>query len=346
MRVTKTIVLAAGLCLLEATAPTNLGSAAAGEATAQQPLNPQLIALPSSIRGEEITSVTMSTSGLFALATAAGRLSIVDRDLRAWRGGWERSADSSPILRIAFSQDGAAIAGITKDAVFVWHVDDPAVTKMPIKVDPFSAMALSSGGRWLAVADFAVSVFDVSSHRLVRKFEQVPDEGGNSTYDDVAFTLDAPVVAAASVDNIDAWNIETGKRVQHWSCKCGADGVAFARDPMLAVVGTADAHALLWELASANVLKDKTMSVIDGDHVYGTTAILKGTLVAAGTASGWVVLWDTRSDTIVARVEAPTHQPITRITSSGDGEVLLVEGQKVEYVRGSYDRWRLMLPGR
>jgi WD40 repeat protein len=221
------------------------------------------------------------------------------------------------------------------------------VVKIPIK-GSISSIALSPGGRWLAVAEFDVSIFDVSGQRLVRKFEDMPDPGGSSAYEALAFTPDAAVVAAATLgvgddedkipDKIDAWNIESGKRAWHWQCNCGADGLTFSRDAALVVVGTSDAHALLWDQASGNVLKDKTMSILDGDHVYGTAASLKGTLVTAGTASGSVVVWNTASGVIIARAQ-PTDQPIIGITSSDDGQTMLVEGQKAWHVGPDPDLW-------
>jgi WD40 repeat protein len=186
---------------------------------------------------------------------------------------------------------------------------------------------------------------DAKERRLIREFDQDMVGGGVGTYEDLAFTPDAAVVAAASLENIDAWNIESGKRVRHWSCNCGADGVTFSGDAGLAAVGSTDAHALLLDLASESVLKDKTMSTLEGDHVYGTAVSLKGTLVAAGTASGLVVVWDTASGAIIARAK-PSDQPIVRIASSDDGRFILVEGQKAEFVSGSYDRWLMTLTQR
>jgi WD40 repeat protein len=342
MKLKRAVVFAASLCLMEAVLSANSGPARAEWANPQlpPPFGMRTIAIPSSIKGEEVASAALSGSGLLALGTAAGNLWILDRNLRPWRGGWQRSAPSSAISGLTFSHDEAAIAGITDEAVVVWRRDDQTAAKIPVKA-LYSAIALSPGGRWLAVTHFGLSVFDVSSLRLVRQFEQEVDDGGAGVYEAVAFTPDA-VVAAASLDNIDAWNIESGKRVRHWKCKCGADGVAFSRDAALAVVGTTDAHALLWDLASAQVLKDKTISALEGDHVYGTAVSLKGTLVATGTAAGEVVVWDTVSGVIIGRAQ-PGKQPILRITSSDDGQVLLVEGQKAEYVRGSYDRWFMTL---
>jgi WD40 repeat protein len=120
--------------------------------------------------------------------------------------------------------------------------------------------------------------------------------------------------------------------------------VAFSADAALAVLGTAGGHALLWQLASGEVVGDKTIST-GGDHVYGTAVSLRGTLVAAGTSSGSVVVWDTGSGVIVARAH-PSDEPITSITSSYDGQVLLVEGQKWQDVGSSYDLWLMTLTQR
>jgi WD40 repeat protein len=166
--------------------------------------------------------------------------------------------------------------------------------------------------------------------------------GGVGVYEDVAFAPDGGVVAAASLDSIDAWNIESGKRVRHWSCECGMDGVALSRDAALGVVGTADAHALLWEMASGKVVKDKTISTVEGDHVYGAAIGLKGALVAAGTANGSLVVWNTGTGVIIARAN-PSGRPITGVLSTDDGQVLLVEGQQADYVRGRHDHWLMRL---
>jgi WD40 repeat protein len=337
------VVFAASLWLMGVILLSNSSSEEADTEKARQPFRIQNIEIPSSIRGEKVTSATLSGNGLLALGTAGGRVSIVDRNLRPWRGGWERSAAPSEISRLAFSYDGVALAAVTNEAVLVWRLDDQKVAKIPVKKSP-SAMALSSGGRWLAVAHFDISVFDVLGQRLVHQFKQEDQEGGNDVYDALAFTPDAAIVVAASVSITDAWNVESGKKVQHWSCECDANGVAFSSDAALAALGTGDAHALLWDVASAKLLKDKTVSVVAGDHVYGTAVSLKGTLVFAGTASGSLVIWDTRSGVIVARAEL-SGQPLVQVKSSDDGQILLVERQKAEYVRGSYDRWLITLAG-
>ena len=185
-------------------------------------------------------------------------------------------------------------------------------------------IAVSPGGL-LALAYFDVSVLDLG-RKTIRKFEPEMQEGGLSPYEALAFTPNSRIVVAAGFESIDAWNIESGKRVQHSSCECDADGVALSRDGALAVVGTSDAHVLLWDVAAAKLLNDKTVSLVQGDHVYGTAVDLKGSLVAAGTASGSIAIWDTRSGAIVARTQL-SSQPITRVVSSDDGQVLLVTGQ-------------------
>jgi WD40 repeat protein len=306
------------------------------------PLGLRMISVPSSIHGEKITSAALSGNGLLALGTAGGRIAIVDKDFRPWRGGTEVSAGPSHISALTFSQDGAALAGVTNGAPFIWRTGDPKVTNIPVKADDWEDMALSSGGRLLAIAAFNVSVFDVMGRRLVREFEQETQAGGNGAYSALAFTPDAVSVVAASEESTDTWNIESGKRVAHWSCRCALDGVAISRDAALAIVGTANAHVLLWDVITSKFLKDKTVSQLTGDHVYGTAANLKGTLVAAGTAAGSVVVWDTRSDAIVARTQV-SPRPIVRVESSDDGKLLLVYGPKEPYVRGMYDLWLITL---
>src|SRR5439155_6944874 len=110
--------------------------------------------------------------------------------------------------------DGVALAAVTNEAVLVWRLDDQKIAKIPVKESP-SAMALSAGGRWLAVANFDIFVFDVLGQRLVHQFEQEMQEGGIGEYDALAFTPNAAIVVAASGSITDAWNVDSGKKVQH-----------------------------------------------------------------------------------------------------------------------------------
>ena len=340
------VVFTASLWAMEAIVLSSSGSEGTETEQARRPPSIQATPVPSSIHGEKVTSATLSGNGLLALGTARGRVSIVDRNLRAWSDGWERRAGpSEKIFSLAFSSDGVALAGTTNEARLVWRLDDQKVTKIPVKVDPFAPMALSPGGRWLAVASFNISVFDVLEQRPFRQFEEEMQEGGIGAYEALAFTPTAAVVVAASFESTDAWDVKSGKRVQPCSCGCGVNGVAFSRTAALVAFGTDDAHALLWDVASAKLLKDKTISVETGDHVYGTAVNLNGTLVAAGTASGSVVVWDTSSGVVVSRARLSAH-PISRVTASDDGRILLVEGQKDPYERGNYDRWLITLTGR
>jgi hypothetical protein len=84
------------------------------------------------------------------------------------------------------------------------------------------------------------------------------------------------------------------------------------------------------------------MSVLDGDLVYGTAVSLNGTFVAAGTASGSVVVWNTVSGTIVGRAQL-SDRPITGLASSDDGQILVAEGQKGDYMSDGHVRWLMTL---
>lgn len=301
------------------------------------------VEIPSSIHTEEITAATLSGKGLLALGTAKGHVLILDKDFRPWRDGMEVSVGTSEISDLTFSSNGTTVAGVMNKFPFVWHLGDQKPIYIPVSVD-FPKVALSADGHLLALANFNVAVIDLK-RRTIIKLERKMEAGGLSQYDAVAFTSGSALVIGAAAEGIDAWNIESGKNVQHWSCGCDSNGISISRTGGLAAVGTKGAHVLLWDLATAKLLEEKTISLEVGDHVYGTTVDLTGTLVAAGSASGSVAVWDTRSGAIVGRSQI-SPRPIVRLESSDDGQLILVYGQKEPYVRGRYDYWLVSLAGR
>jgi WD40 repeat protein len=303
--------------------------------------------IPSSSGGDAVTAAGLSGEGLLALATSDGHVSIVDGALEPWQGGWERRAGTSPVSHLAFSPDGSALAAATSGALLVWRVDTQEETSIPIEGVP-SAIALSSEGRLLAATSFDILVFDVAAERLVTTFAQDVVTGGIGEYQSVAFSPDSQTVVAASLDGIDAWDLGTRERTRpSLPCACGADGSALTRDARLATFGTTDAHVLLWNVDSATLLADETVSAEPGDHVYGNAASLDGQYVLAGTASGRIVVWEPGTDVRIDQVR-PSGQPIVRAEASDDGRVFLVEGQKADLDAepGERDRWLITITER
>src|SRR5215471_12746765 len=216
---------------------TNIACAGRREAK-QKPLALHMVALPRAINGETITAATLSNSGLLAVGTTGGHLVIVDRDLKPWRG-WKRSlptrysrgiADPSAdreIVGLAFSPDEVAIASLTNERLIVWRVDDTGYSTMPVDGD-VTAMALSPGGHFVAMAKFDISVIDAARLRIVQELQQPTDAGGNGTYEDLAFTPDLRNLVAAAESTVDTWDLESGKNVRHLTCRCVADQAAFS----------------------------------------------------------------------------------------------------------------------
>ena len=304
----------------------------------------QLSGLPSVLDGQVVTAAGLSGGGLVALGTADGRVSMTDESLQPWRGGWERRAGGAPITHLAFSLDGTALAAATDGSFWVWRLDTEEENVIPATGVP-SAFALSADGRLLAATSFDIYVFDVAAGSLVASFVQEVPEGGAGEYEAVAFTPDSGTVVAASLAGIDAWSLETRTRAQP-SCECPGGGSTLSRDAALATFGTGDAHVLLWDVASAKLVADETISVVMGDHVYGTATSLDGAHVLAGTASGQIVAWAPGSDRRLGPIE-PSGEPIVRIEASNDGRLFLVEGQKADFSAepGERDRWLVRISG-
>ena len=99
-----------------------------------------------------------------------------------------------------------------------------------------------------------------------------------------------------------------------------------------------------------NVLQRKT--VFDrvvapkGEYIYGVAITPDGSRLAAGTSSGRVVTYDTRSGKKLGQFEFGEGREATvKLSFSDDGRTLLVENQpdRTDYVRGLRDRWLVHL---
>jgi len=141
---------------------------------------------------------------------------------------------------------------------------------------------------------------------------------------------------------VDVWDLTSGRLLHAFRCDCGADGVSLSHDGRLAVFGTNDAHVLVWNVTTERLLLDRTLSTVRGDHAYGSAARTDGAIVAAGTASGTVVLLDGRSGKTLNRLRLGRNPgPVVRLDLTDDGDDLLVEQQPNDsnYRRGRLDRW-------
>ena len=165
---------------------------------------------------------------------------------------------SSAISHLAFSSDGAALAAVTKEALLVWRLDAQEVSAIPIRGSP-SAIALSSGGRWLAAANFDILIFDVACKRLASKLEQEMLEGGRGEYEAIAFhTRRRDYRGCKRGHYRGVERRDTRERVRPlWSCECDADGAGLSSDAALVAFGTNDAHVLLWTCPRRNSSKTR-----------------------------------------------------------------------------------------
>jgi WD40 repeat protein len=115
--------------------------------------------------------------------------------------------------------------------------------------------AFSPDSRYLAVlGKNHVQLWDVASHREVRRFEYAPPEDMLEEWNlraPLAFSPDGKLLAAPNVDNgIVVWNVATGRRVDTLRGHGGqVYTLAFTPDSQRLLSGSADTTALMWDVS-------------------------------------------------------------------------------------------------
>lgn len=298
-----------------------------------------VIPIPRLWEGDKVTAAALSSRGLLALATAGGRVFMVDSSLK---GSWTREAGSK-VSRLTFSYRDGALAAMTADGLITWDTKSDAYKKIPMRIGPQSldfatAFAISPGAQMIALATRKVKLIDGMTGEMTRVLEPTSDDAG--PYEALAFTPDGAVVAAGG-RRIDAWEIDSGTKIEAWSCQCQIESLS--RNAYFGAVGTADAEVLLYSVRDARYFAKQIVSEVVGDHVYAPAVDEMGHIVA-GTAEGSIVMWNPWHNHIAGKIKV-ADQPIQRIAISSDARTFLVEAQKAQYERGNYDRWLVLFSG-
>jgi WD40 repeat protein len=208
-------------------------------------------------RGRRVGGLAFAPNG--RLATADGKIWEVatGREIIALR---ERDGKSFSPWRphsVLYTPDGKRLISASSDVVRLWDADTGREIG-PI-TDPdllISSIALSPDGRFVAGAgnkDLTVRLWHIGSGREVAQLLGQKDQ----TYA-LAFSPDGRLLAAGSGSytqskdqSVRVWELASGREVRRFDWhRAGVTGVAFLPDGRRLVSCSADATAIVWDVAS------------------------------------------------------------------------------------------------
>jgi WD40 repeat protein len=229
------------------------------------------------------------------------------------RLGTVRFRHSMFISAAAFSADGRFLATTGYDlTVRVWEAaTGKEVLCVPHEKAPPIALALTPDGRTLAVGQQAGTIFLQSVPTGLR----LHSWKGEATA--LAFSADGKTLAAAGKEQIDLWDLRSGKVRQTLEGVSGTvKRLAFSPDG--AVLAAAADKVHLWDAASGRILHDFNDNQ---GPVLELAFSPDAKLLAAGSMDETARLWDLRSGKLVHKLLGHA-QGVTGIAFAPDGQTL------------------------
>ncbi len=147
---------------------------------------------------------------------------------------------------------------------------------------PITTVGFSPDGRLIltAAADKQVSLWDHTTHRLLRSFE-----GGTRAL----FSPDGTMILAGSSDGVQLWDTVTGERLRSFAEKPrDLSALSFAPDGTWAV-GTDHAGRVvyLWNVTTGRLL-NRVATPLNVNHAVVSP---DGRFIAGGSFRGFTFLW-------------------------------------------------------
>jgi WD40 repeat protein len=234
-----------------------------------------------------------------------------------------------PVHSVAVSPDGRLLATAQHDdAVAVWKMPDRTPLP-PLRTDsPVYDVAVSPDGAMMAGAcqNGDIVVWDARTLTKIAELSARPDSA-DSPVNGVSFSPDGGVLAGAGQDGtVGLWDTRTRRKIKDLVGGSGpagpVDGVAFSPtdgDVLAATANAADGTAgiTFWDPESRT---GKTV-VSDVGLVTAVAFSPDGRRLAAGSETGAVTVWDTKSPTATA-ADTTFADQIRALAFSPDGRTL------------------------
>jgi WD40 repeat protein len=304
--------------------------------------------LPGAIRGAGVQAAALNGHGAVVLVSTRGIVQLI----RPGKAVIEQHIpQAKETFLVTLSDDGSTVAGtygVIRNFNWTWRVASDKVSTFESRDG--SMLALTSDGARLATGGFNTDIFDLASGKRVAMTHNQPRSGpdGSTSYSDMVFGNRDRTIVAAAFEGVDTWSATTGKRTApSLDCpfsSCQGIGLALSKDGRFVGYGIGR-RIVLWNVSERRMVFDR-VAAAKGEFVYGVAITPDGSRVSAGTSSGLVVTYDTRSGKELGQFRfGKGREAAVDLTFSDDGHTLLVENQppRDEYVRGMLSRWIVRL---
>lgn len=214
------------------------------------------------------------------------------------------------VLSVDFSPDGQTLVSSGQGSTIrLWNVQTGEVIReFQSSSDTNFSVAFSPNGQQIVVGggDGSATLWDVASGTEIRRWQA--HDGATLS---VMFTPDGLAIETAGGDAFASlWDVETGEQLL--KLKTGqkaALSVAMTADQRLMAVGNGDNVVKLWDMTSGIEIGLPLASFTD--WVYGVDFNPAGTMLAAVSGDGSVVLWDVNEQSWLVRACAAAGRNLT-----------------------------------
>ncbi|HVF71350.1 MAG TPA: hypothetical protein VM940_07055 [Chthoniobacterales bacterium] len=279
-------------------------------------------------------------SGRYVILVASSTIPAVDvprglSDLSVW--------DIQATRRICFLKDISYITGISfgpRDGQFMAAHGDGSITLRDIQSGkvlhtlrgdegrPAALLSIAhqTGSKWIVAGslDGALSVWDVAERKL-----QGALQGEEGYWSRVGMNLDGSLVYQINSGNARLWDPGSLKEISSFKASEGEGPIEFDHKcSRLAVAGSNGSIRLL-EPGNAKV----TLHLEGpGSKIVSLRFSAIGEIIASGAMDGEVRLWSTKTGRCLRTLRA--HKgPVTGLTFSADGTILVTHGFKEKTIR-------------
>jgi len=195
-----------------------------------------------------------------------------------------------PVYSMAVSPDGQLLISAGDDKQLrIWRMATGAsAATRPGYSGWRTDVVFSSDGKFFAYGvdetGVDVHVIEPKDFTVLRKLS-----GRGSTLGPLALSADDTLLAAGYEDEIDVWEVESGKLISRMEDASSVHSLVFTRDGRLCISGHHGRSIKMWDVASGQLVRTLTGHT---NSVYALAVSPDGKQLASGDFNGQIRLWE------------------------------------------------------